>query len=645
MFKGMRLFNRQPYSLLANCIKMSSKAREDLAYVAKKDGTITISFNYRSQIRSKMFNLQRGSSERLAQTMERIQLNLNKLYKQENKKSKRKDTPLEQETITLILNGNKLDPDMTSNNEAWVDGAILQFKDQSFQVVTNCPKVESIKLPACPMSNLVMMPTISLMNSRIEDCTFSWHRLNTRTNQNFGPADEEGIKVSSELAYMPNEDDVNQVLKFTCVPSNETRQGPVYQATSSAIEMGPASCPFERRFAFTGARVSDPHKMRVVTYNILADLYADSDYSRTVLFGHCPTHALSLDYRRQLILKELSGYNADIICLQEVDKKEFTKVYEPYFKLMENCSGVYSPKGDQVAEGVATFVCNDTFEIIESHRTILSELIEPLKQDHSLSQTSDQTTGAISEQDQEESSKVPEHPILNDRESQLAQDLLAKFNHFRDAIVKKESLRERFTKRHTVLQTTLIKNKKLSNEYSIIANTHLYFAPDADHIRLLQGGVCVKYLEYMKEVYYKDLIVKSHGPNNDIKLGLILCGDMNSSPDCGLYQLLTQGYIPEDYSDWSSNTSERVEGLSLSTHLRLLSAYEGLNYTNYTPLFNGCLDYIYFEKDKFHRYSVVPLPDHDEITKIGGIPSDVFPSDHLSLIADLVVCRNDEDCR
>jgi len=46
---------------------------------------------------------------------------------------------------------------------------------------------------------------------------------------------------------------------------------------------------------------------RVVTYNILADIYADSDFSRDYLFCHCPANILSIDYRKQLLIKELLG--------------------------------------------------------------------------------------------------------------------------------------------------------------------------------------------------------------------------------------------------------------------------------------------------------------------------------------------------
>lgn len=45
----------------------------------------------------------------------------------------------------------------------------------------------------------------------------------------------------------------------------------------------------------------------MVSYNILADLYADSEVSRTQLYPYCPPYALSIDYRKQLILKELLG--------------------------------------------------------------------------------------------------------------------------------------------------------------------------------------------------------------------------------------------------------------------------------------------------------------------------------------------------
>jgi CCR4-NOT transcription complex subunit 6 len=51
----------------------------------------------------------------------------------------------------------------------------------------------------------------------------------------------------------------------------------------------------------------------VLSYNILADAYATSD-----TYSYCPTWALSWTYRRQNLMREIIGYHADIICLQEV---------------------------------------------------------------------------------------------------------------------------------------------------------------------------------------------------------------------------------------------------------------------------------------------------------------------------------------
>lgn len=48
-------------------------------------------------------------------------------------------------------------------------------------------------------------------------------------------------------------------------------------------------------------------RFRVVSYNILADLYCDSDHTRNELFPYCPAYALHIDYRKLLIVKELLG--------------------------------------------------------------------------------------------------------------------------------------------------------------------------------------------------------------------------------------------------------------------------------------------------------------------------------------------------
>ena len=92
---------------------------------------------------------------------------------------------------------------------------------------------------------------------------------------------------------------------------------------------GPKNCPFESRHGFPPPSTKSSSAFRILTYNILADLYADSDFSRTVLFAQCPEYAMEISYRKLLLLKELSGYQADIMCLQEVDEKVFEHDLKP----------------------------------------------------------------------------------------------------------------------------------------------------------------------------------------------------------------------------------------------------------------------------------------------------------------------------
>lgn len=85
---------------------------------------------------------------------------------------------------------------------------------------------------------------------------------------------------------------------------------------------------------------ADPHSetFSVLCYNILCEKYATER-----LYGYTPAWALSWEYRKELILTEVMNYDADFLCLQEVDIAQ----YEDYFiKHLEaqDYEGVYSPK-------------------------------------------------------------------------------------------------------------------------------------------------------------------------------------------------------------------------------------------------------------------------------------------------------------
>ena len=73
----------------------------------------------------------------------------------------------------------------------------------------------------------------------------------------------------------------------------------------------------------------DTAEVRLVCYNILAEPYATSDTAVTRLFPYCVKKHLQTEYRIQLVLRELRAYDADVLLLQEVDRRAYVCHIEP----------------------------------------------------------------------------------------------------------------------------------------------------------------------------------------------------------------------------------------------------------------------------------------------------------------------------
>lgn len=69
-----------------------------------------------------------------------------------------------------------------------------------------------------------------------------------------------------------------------------------------------------------------------------------------------------------------SGYNSDIICLQEVDRKIYENDLQPSLSLL-NYGGVFFAKGI-TSEGSAIMYDNKRFEILDHKGIVMSEGID-----------------------------------------------------------------------------------------------------------------------------------------------------------------------------------------------------------------------------------------------------------------------------
>lgn len=527
----------------------------------------------------KQFNFERNVNESLNIFLSRIDRNIisyvRKVVQKKNRK-KNKDAKSIDELINSIQN-RKIEfrrNDSVLNNELTCKSILenlsdikLVIFDAEYVLKINVPCINVIKLSAVILADYPTYPSkFNSTNTDIEESIFSWYKENKG----------KWIHVGDGYLYVPNTSDIGCKLKITCIPKKGAQIGPMVQIISNnPVEAGPGLCPFEIRHAFTKNKLSGK-SFRVTSYNILANVYSTTELSKEVLYPYCPTYALSMNYRKLLLFKELKGYNADIICLQEVDKEVYNNDFLLILSTL-NYNSVYNTKND-LQEGLAIFYNQERFDKLSCSYSIISNGTD-----------------------------------LNGFNALWLQ-------------IQNKNVKETFLNKSTLIQIIALRSKE-NSEILIVCNTHLFFRPEAKHIRLLQAYYCLVYSQnFAREIKEK---------NQDCNVSILYCGDFNSVPETGVYQLMVNKYIPEDCTDWKSNPNECIDNISLKHDLNLSSAYSTAEYTNYTAGFCGCLDYIFYQKDYLEIEQVVPMPSKDELSLHTALPSVVFPSDHISLCVDL----------
>jgi len=521
------------------------------------------------------FTVKRHYTDSIDVIKTRIVGNIEKASFKHRKRLKRK-SPSENDDfkvdVQILHNQAALDSSVILEQILELDNVSLLINNQIFPFYRNPPEVKQIKLPNSFLAGFYVFPTkLELENCVVEDCEFYW----SKSSEVIDAGSSSWVPIGKDFRYATSNADVGCYLKLECLPKKGENEGLMQSVIATKpVEAGPGPCPFELRHDFTKTFM-DHSGFRLLSYNILADIYADSDYTRTVLHPYCPPYALNIDYRIQLILKELDGYRADVLCLQEVDTKIFNGYLEPTFARF-GFSSIFAKKAGDVSEGVSCIFNAQKFKLVESFNYVLSE-------------------------------ELANNSLLSD---------------VWDAVQKNEQLKERVLSRTTVCQVVVLdvigKSKRL-----VVANTHLYYHPDSDHIRLLQITIGSRLAQNV-----------CRNNTNEVKDAcLVYCGDFNSCPGSGVYEFMTEQIVEKNSPIWASNPDEAVRELTVHNPCAMGSAYGTPPFTNYTHLFHGCLDYVFYEKSKFTVEKVAPLPELELVST--GLPNIVFPSDHLALIADL----------
>ena len=118
------------------------------------------------------------------------------------------------------------------------------------------------------------------------------------------------------------------------------------------------------------------------------------------------------------------------------------------------------------------------------------------------------------------------------------------------------------------------------------------------------------------------------------KIPIVVCGDFNSVPSSGVYEFLSTGSLPANHPDFLSHTYGRYTSDGLRHRLGLKSAYAatgagGLSMTNYTPSYQGEIDYIWYSTANLGCNAVLGDVDKTYLEKVVGFPNAHYPSEYV----------------
>lgn len=361
-------------------------------------------------------------------------------------------------------------------------------------------------------------------------------------------------------------------------------------------------------------------RFKVFSYNILA-----GNACTTRAYGYSPAKSLSWEYRREKILEEIERENADIVCLQEIEKE----VFNEYFCLKlayTGYKGVFwsrsraktmSEKDQKTVDGCATFYKGAKFILLDKHGIEFA------------------TSAA------------------NRPDMKGARDIY-----------------NRLMPRDHIGLVTFFENR-LTGSRLVVANTHIFWDPAYADVKLIQIAVLMQMLNKATEKYYKwppctnkkeyvmteaetakDAPPREPAPEpapskeytSKIQLPLVICSDLNSTTESGVYELLSKGTVAPDhkelrgfeYGDFTKHGIEHPFQIR-SAYTNLDKTPEALPFTNYTPGFRGVIDHIWYSTNALENVALLGPIDPEYMRGVPGFPNYHFPSDHISLVAEFSV--------
>eukprot|EP01059_Diplonema_ambulator_P035934 TRINITY_DN8701_c0_g2_i1.p1 TRINITY_DN8701_c0_g2~~TRINITY_DN8701_c0_g2_i1.p1 ORF type:complete len:619 (+),score=114.42 TRINITY_DN8701_c0_g2_i1:258-2114(+) len=564
----------------------------------------------------KPLGFQRGKDETVGETLRRVGKKLEVPLLGE--KPKKKGGPIDKSAppprLELIPEGADSEQ---PNSAAWPTTKSILIKSLeddgktwTIPVIFNPPDATEVTIEPTPYAGVVQVPTWS----GTEDAEVMWFALpapeedpNPKKKKKQAPQPSvemlDGAKyLHSGPSYTPADEVVGEVLAAVVIPRVKDTFGLPVVALSQNPVKGFKPYPEDKHVKFPGLPV-DADTTRVLTYNILYDGATVIYKTGASMYPYANPEILDQDYRKQLFMKEVSGFHPDVVALQEVAGSLHDKYLIPNLKVL-GFDGEFLSKTGDTREGVSLFWRTERFAKVAVHKINLGG-----------------------------------ETIMEEIKNRAGLEPLIEYCN-KDGNEKVKKVWEKTTTVALVVVLEDIKGRKI-----VIGNTHLWFHPKGGHIRVLQLHVL---FNFMKEV----------GGAIGGDVGYVVCGDLNCQPTSSPHVYMTEGGVQADHPVWSAAplmdwadfrwefegevvaAKESSAGLppALGPHLthplHLADATPHITHSNYTPGFTGRLDYI-LHSPGLTPTSYHPIPPDEVLGMETGIPSSFFPSDHLPICVDL----------
>ena len=352
-----------------------------------------------------------------------------------------------------------------------------------------------------------------------------------------------------------------------------------------------------------------------MSYNILCERYATISQ-----YGYTPSEALSWEYRKQVILNELKASNADIFCLQEVDQENYNEFFRKELA-PHDYRGVFWPKTRaktmsereaRLVDGCATFYKNSKYILLDKTVIEFSNI-------------------AINRADMKGETDV--------------------FN--------------RVMPRDNIAVVAFLENRQTGSRL-IVVNAHILWDPAFEDVKLVQVAIMMQQVQKLAETWARHppctskatfRHAEADGESKDDSAGanpaemapsqtyvdanqipLLICGDFNANAASGVHELILNGRISANHSDLAHRRYGTFTKEGMQHPFLLKSAYNNeLSFTNYTPNFQGVLDYIWYSHNNMQPKGILGDVDLEYLRNVPGFPNHHFPSDHLPIRAEFAI--------